>query len=172
MAVEVVPPPVLPYLALTVGVGVAVTWSSVGRRLAGLPLAVLVGVQVFRVPLEVLLHALYTAGSLPVQMTWSGRNLDVVTGASAVLVAFAAHRGASDRVVWVWNLLGFGLLVNVVTVALLSAPLPFRRFDNDPAVVLVFHAPYNWIVNVHVWTALVGHLVIFRALARRRSAPA
>lgn len=39
-----------------------------------------------------------------------------------------------------------------------------------PPVVLPLHVPFNWIVSVHVWTGLLGHLVIFRALWRRRAA--
>lgn len=61
----------------------------------------------------------------------------------------------------------------VTAIAITSAPTPLRRFTEGPPVVLPFHVPFNWIVNVHVWTALVGHLVIGRALfARRRVAAA
>lgn len=164
------PPPVMFYVAMIGFSGVVVAFSPVGSRLAMLPLSILVGLQVFRLPLEVLLHALYDAGALPVQMTWSGYNFDVVTAILAIGVAGGLWRGVVPQWgVWVWNIAGSLLLVNVVGIALLSAPLPIRQFHNEPAVVLVFFAPYNWIVNVHVWTALVGHLVIFRALWSRRA---
>lgn len=162
------PPPVMPYLAANMVVGVLVVLSPLGRRLATLPWAVLVGLHAFRLPLEVLLHALYTDGVLPVQMTWSGRNLDVVTGILALgLGLYGRARPLSRGLVWAFALVGFGLLVNVVGTAVLSAPTPFRTFLEGPPVVLPFHVPYNWIVNVHVWTALVGHLVLFRALLTR-----
>ncbi len=164
------PPPVMPFLALTMGVGVGVALSPVGRRLAQLPLAWLVGLQAFRLPLEWLLHGLFEAGALPVQMTWSGYNFDVLTAIGAVAVAGAllAKRDVPIAVVWVWNVLGSFLLLTVVVIAVLSTPLPFRQFLNEPPVMLAFHTPYTWIVSLMVWTALVGHIVIFRALWGQR----
>ena len=169
LSLETVPPPALAYLAITLGLGAWVAASAVGKRLATLPMAALVGLMAFRVPLELILHALYDAGLVPVQMTWSGLNFDVVTGLSAALLAlFLWRRPVSDAVVTAWNVAGSALLVTVVAIAVLSAPLPIRQFHEGPPLVLVFHAPYNWIVNVHVLTALVGHLVIFRKLAWQR----
>lgn len=71
-------------LALALGLGL----SRVGERLAaGLPLAALVGVQAFRFPLELLMHRAYEEGLMPVQMSYSGLNFDVVTGITAIAVA-------------------------------------------------------------------------------------
>lgn len=160
------PPPVLFYLGATVLIGVGVAASPVGRRLASLPLGLLVGLHAFRLPLEVILHGLYSAGDLPVQMTWSGYNFDIVTGASAAALGLFALRRPLPRVAaWAFNLLGSALLLTVVAIAVTSAPTPLRQFTNDPPVLLPFHPPFNWIVGVHVWTALVGHIVLFRALA-------
>ncbi len=160
------PPPVLFYLGATVLIGVAVAASPVGRRLAALPLGLLVGLHAFRLPLEMILHGLYSAGDLPVQMTWSGYNFDVVTGASAAALGlFALRRPLPRAAAWAFNLLGSALLLTVVAIAVTSAPTPLRQFTNDPPVLLPFHPPFNWIVGVHVWTALVGHIVLFRALA-------
>lgn len=40
-----------------IGLVIAVSWSGYGKRLAlGLPLAFLIGVHVFRLPLELILH--------------------------------------------------------------------------------------------------------------------
>jgi len=165
------PPPVLFYFAPTMLIGVAVALSPVGRALAGLPLAWLVGLQAFRLPLEVILHGLYDAGALPVQMTWSGYNFDVATGISAAALGLIAwRRPLPTGLVRLWNMAGIALLFVVVTIAITSLPTPLRQFTNDPPVLLPFHAPFNWIVGVHVWTALVGHLVIFRALAIRKRA--
>ena len=167
-----VPPRVLFYLPVTLITAVALGLSPVGRRLATLPLGLLVGLMAFRLPLEVILHGLFESGDLPIQMTWSGYNLDVLTGASALgLGLLASRRPLPPALVFAWNLMGSALLVIVVAIAVTSAPTPLRRFMAGPPVVLPFHAPFNWIVNVHVFTALVGHIVVFRALAARRAAP-
>jgi hypothetical protein len=167
------PPPLMFYLMPTMLVGIAVAFSPLGRRLAALPLGLLVGLQAFRLPLEMILHGLHDSGNLPIQMTWSGLNFDVVTGATAALLGILAlRRPLPSSLVWAWNAMGSALLLTVVGIAITSAPTPLRQFTEGPPVLLPFHVPFNWIVGVHVWTALVGHLVIFRALVtRRRAAP-
>ena len=163
------PPPPLVFFFVNAGVALLVAFSALGRQLASAPLWALILLQNFRLPLEMLLHALYEAGVLPVQITWSGYNFDVLTGASAIVVAALIAWGRAPRwLALVWNVMGFGLLLVVVTIAVTSAPTPFRQFTNEPPVLLPFVLPYNWIVGVHVWTALVGHLVIFRALFTQR----
>jgi hypothetical protein len=81
-----------------------------------LPLWALVAVQAFRLPLEIAMHALVGRGIMPEQMSYTGRNFDIVTGASAIVVAaLVATRIAGRRFVLAWNLVGLLLLVNIVT---------------------------------------------------------
>ncbi|MGH6629559.1 MAG: hypothetical protein ACREB3_07485, partial [Burkholderiales bacterium] len=44
--------------------------------------------------------------------------------------------------VWAFNLIGLALLINIVTIAILSAPTPLRQFWNEPANTFVAYAPY------------------------------
>ena len=144
-------------------------FSAFGSRIvAEVPLAGLVGYQVFRVPLEWVLHELYSEGVIPVQMTYAGRNFDVVTGVLAA--ALGLWLWAGHRTVWlvvVWNIMGLALLVNIVTIAILSTPVPFRYFMNDPPNLLPSTFPYVWLPTFLVQAALFGHLVVFRALSSR-----
>lgn len=143
-------------------------FSAEGSRLAaGIPLACLVGYQVFRVPLEWALHRLYSEGVVPVQMTYAGQNFDVITGALAAVLGLWLWTG--HRAPWLvaaWNLLGLALLANIVTVAILSTPVPFRYFMNEPANRLPSLFPYAWLATFLVQAALFGHLLVFRALRR------
>jgi len=148
---------------LTLGVAL----SPLGARLATLPLAALVGFHVFRLPLEVVLHRLHAEGTLPITMTWEGRNLDVVTGVLALLLVPLLRGPVTPRkraLAMVFNGVGLALLLNVMVTAILSSPVPFRRFMADPPVQLAFHVPWVWIVPVCVAGALGGHIVLFRAL--------
>ncbi|MFT4704505.1 MAG: hypothetical protein ACI81R_002210 [Bradymonadia bacterium] len=169
-------PAIVPYLALTIGAALFLAFGAVGKSMIALPLWVLVACQGFRVPVELILHALYTAGQLPIQMTWEGRNIDVLSGffgLTVLLVALARRRMAEPvprRLLLLFNVVGFVLLLNVVHIALLSAPLPIRTYMNDPPVLLLFHVPYNWIVGVHVFSAMVYHLLFFRAYRASRVA--
>ena len=78
-------PPPFAVFALAVGVvGIAVSCSPLGTLLVrGLPLWVLVGFQVFRFPLELVMHQAYVEGVMPVQMSYSGRNYDILSGVTA-----------------------------------------------------------------------------------------
>jgi len=163
-----VPPTMMVAIALSLALALRVGLSGMGGRLAaGVPLALLVGVQGFRLPLELLMHRAYGEGLMPVQMSYSGRNFDIVTGITAIVLAAAlwmAPQRVSPRLVLAWNVMGSALLLNVLTIALLSAPTPLRVFTNEPANVWIARAPFVWLPAVFVLAALAGHLVIFRRL--------
>jgi hypothetical protein len=162
------PPPapaLVMVLVLTV-ITLTITLSSLGRRVvaaAGLP--VLVAYQAFRIPVEWLLHRLYQEGVVPVQMTYAGRNFDILTGVTAALLGIWLLRGGRSRgLVLVWNVLGLALLANIVTVAILSTPVPFRRFLDGPPNLLPSVVPYVWLPSFLVQLALAGHILVFRNL--------
>ena len=157
-----------PFALLVLGVlvvSLTLSLSPVGARVSQhVPLWMLVAVQGFRLPLELAMHALVARGIMPVHMSYSGRNFDIVTGAAALIVAVFVKAGYGGRwLVGAWNTLGLGLLVNVVTVAILSTPR-IRYFGDDSLNVFVTYVPFVWLPAVMVVVALAGHLVIFRAL--------
>jgi len=160
------PPPALVMIGLVTATTVYLAFSPYGARFAGrIPLVWLVGFQVFRIPVELLLHRLYEEGVIPVQMTYSGLNFDIVAGITAGLVAIVLATGRKARgLVWAWNVLGLLLLGNIVVIAALSTPAPFRTFMNEPANRLIAMSPFVWLPTILVQAALFGHLVVFRAL--------
>ncbi len=167
---EFTPPP---FAYLVIGVlmlALALASGSYGRRLAiGLPLWALIGIQGFRLPLEVAMHAMYERGVMPVQMSYSGRNFDIVTGISALVVAALVGRGRAGRgLVLAWNIAGLALLVNVVTIAILSTPR-IQYFGPRETSFFVAYPPFVWLPAIMVLAALAGHLLVFRALAAHQS---
>jgi hypothetical protein len=173
-----VPPTMAVVIVLSLALALWIGLSGMGRTIAaGVPLALLVGMQGFRFPLELLMHRAYTEGVMPVQMSYSGRNFDIVTGITAIVLGAAlwlAPGRVSPKWVLAWNLLGFGLLLNVLTVAILSTPTPLRVFMNEPSNVWITQAPFVWLPAVLVVAALAGHVVVFRHLqsVSRRDAEA
>lgn len=164
------PPPTMAIaLIASLAIAIRLTHSPFGTRLAsGIPVAFLVGFQAFRIPVELLLHRAWSEGLIPVQMTYAGRNFDIVTGVTAVAVGLwlaTGDRPAARRVVMAWNLLGLGLLLNIVTISLLSAPTPFRVFQNEPSSAWITQVPWVWLPTVLVLAALLGHLLVFRWLS-------
>jgi hypothetical protein len=105
---------------------------------------------------------------MPIQMSYSGRNFDILTGASALAVGAVVWSGrGGKRLVAVWNVAGLALLINVVVVAILGTPR-FQYFGPDHLNVWVMRPPYVWLPAVMVLAALAGHLLIFRALTKSR----
>lgn len=161
------PPTMLVVLFASAVLAVAVGMSPIGKSIAvGLPLAALVGYQGYRVIVELLLHRAYSEGLIPVQMTYSGRNFDIVTGILALaLGAWLATGRRSLALVAAWNTLGLALLLNIVSIVVLSAPTPFRRYMNEPSSAWITHAPWVWLPTVLAAGALFGHVVVYRRLA-------
>jgi hypothetical protein len=165
-------PPVA--LALILGLTVLtalILFSILGARLAdGIPLAAVVLLQGFRIVVEWVLHRLAVEGVVPVAMTWAGRNLDVVTGVTGLLLGLALLKGTPvpRGVVLGWNVLGLGLLANIVAVAVLATPA-FHRFSGPPNR-LPSTFPWVWLPSFLVQVALGSHLLVFRQLRRRREA--
>ena len=162
---DATPPPFAFLVAAIVALAFAIGLGPIGGRLARhIPLWQLVAVQAFRLPLEIAMHRLAERGIMPDQMSYSGRNLDIVTGATAVVLAWLLWSGHAGRgATLIWNLLGLALLANIVTVAMLSTPR-VAWFGADRLNVFVMHPPFVWLPAVLVLAALAGHLIVFRAL--------
>lgn len=149
---------------------VLLAMTRAGSIAAQAPLALLVGIQAFRLPLELVMHRAAAEGVMPPQMSYSGLNFDIVTGASAILVAASLPFAGRLRLPLVryWNVLGSVLLAVIITIGWLSAPTPLRMFHQEPANVWITRIPFVWLPLFLVQVALFGHLVTFRALAGKR----
>ncbi|HEX9953514.1 MAG TPA: hypothetical protein VGB53_17250 [Rubricoccaceae bacterium] len=164
--VDARPPPAAILLVLLAAGMVAVAFSSVGDRLQAWPVGVLVGVQAFRIAVEALLFAAHRAGEVPVEMTFEGHNFDIVTGVLAAGIGLWAWRGSPPRwVVAAWNGLGLVLLVVVIATAARSA---FGFTETTPRLTLPTAWPGVWLPAWLVQLAFLGHLLVFRSLARSR----
>ena len=160
------PPPFAFLVVAVFTLAAAISAGRMGARLARLPLWALVGAQGFRLPLELAMHAMYERGIMPELMSYSGRNFDIVTGITALMVGTLVATGvAGRRLVVFWNVLGTVLLVNVLVVAILATP-SIRYFGEDQLNVWVTYPPFVWLPGVMVLAALAGHVVIYRAVRR------
>jgi hypothetical protein len=162
-----VPPPILPVVAGPVVLAIVTAFSPVGGRAATrLSFAQLIGYQAFRLPLELVMHQAAVSGLMPEQMSFTGRNFDILTGVLAIPVAIAAARGSAPRwLIVAWNAVGTLLLANIVAIAVASMPM-LAVFGPDRLNTWIADPPYIWLPGVLVPSALLGHLVLWRKLAR------
>ena len=150
----------LPMVVLIVAFVISPWGKTAAQRL---PLSLLVGTQLFRLPLEILLYGLSLRGFLPREMTMAGFNYDIVTGVAAGSFWFFMRRGPVPQwSIWIWNVFGFLALLAVVTIAVLSFPQPFGLFF--PPNEIVAYYPWVWLPTFLVQVALVSHLLVFRKL--------
>jgi hypothetical protein len=167
------PPPLLGLFVGVFAISMATGLSRTGDRLArGLPLAALVGVQAFRVPLELVMHRAAQDGLMPVQMSFGGWNFDIVSGLTAACVGVLAAFGRAPRALLVaWNALGIVLLATIVAIALASTP-KVHAFGTDPRALNTFVArfPFVWLPGVLVTCAIIGHIALTRRLLGDRRA--
>ncbi len=155
-------------------VGAGLGRSRTAERLAAsAPLWTLVIVQSFRLPLELAMHRAATLHIMPIELSFSGYNFDIVTGLSALVlgVALRLRPNLSRTLVWAWNFLGIGCLAAIVAIAVASSPM-LRAFGDAPAHVntWVLTFPYVWLPTVLVVVAIAGHVVVTRALLEARHA--
>lgn len=171
------PPPMMFVVAGTAVAGLAIGLSRVGGELASrLSFATLIGIQSFRLPLELVMHRAAREGVMPMHMSFSGYNFDIVAGASALLVAILLATGKAPRALAIaWNMVGALLLVIIVIIGVSSLPM-FAAFGDSPDRLNTWMAyfPFVWLPTVMVAAAFAGHIVIARKVLserRRASAP-
>lgn len=158
---EALPPRMFILLLPLVIFAVGAAMTSTGTKFAQLSFAWLVGFQAFRLPLELLIYQAVAEQVAPPQFTWTGLNFDVVLGLSAILL-FPFGDQSPKWVLWCWNLMGIGLLLNVVAVAIVSVPGPLQMMTPDNRWIA--HFPFVWLPCICVMAALFGHIVMTRKL--------
>jgi hypothetical protein len=115
---------------------------------------------------EVLLWMLFLQNLVPVQMTFEGRNLDILAGIFGPIVGyFCLHKKSlSKSVAVIYNIVSLALLINIVATAILSTPYPFRVFMNEPANIIVAYFPFVLLPSFLVPLAYFIHLISLRQL--------
>jgi hypothetical protein len=135
------------------------------ERLGDLPIKLLVGFQAFRIMVELLLHTAVNEGVAHPTMTWTGTNLDIIPGVTALLLLPFVDR-LDRRVLQGWNLVMAGVLVVTVVTGIMAAPSPFRQIMGDPPNLFIVGFPFVWLPTILVAAGWLGHIVLFRRLRR------
>jgi hypothetical protein len=128
----------------------------------------IIWIQSFRIVVEILLWRLFVDNLAPIQMTFEGRNFDILSGLTALLVAYlVANKKISSPLVIAWNLVCLAILVNIVAIAILSMPTPFRIFMNEPANTIVAKFPIVLLPALLVPLAYWLHFLSLRQYLRK-----
>jgi hypothetical protein len=161
---------VMPVIVIPLITTLIVTFSKTFKEIViQIPQQNLIRLQSFRIFVEVLLWALFIENVAPVQMTFEGRNFDILSGLTAIVVAYLVARNSiSKTIIVIWNIACFVLLINIVSVAILSMPTPFRIFMNEPVNTIVTQFPVSLLPGLLVPLAYALHFFSLRQLALKK----
>jgi hypothetical protein len=160
LLVSVIPP--------ALAIGYISASERVNNILRVLPKSWMIYAQTFRLPMEIFLFLMLINGALPVQMTFEGRNFDIITGITAPVIAYYSY----NKKLWpkivplLWNLAGILLVTNVFITGVLSAPGPLRKFLNEPSNTMISHFPFVWIAALIVPFAYQLHVLSIKQIMR------
>ena len=142
--------------------------QAAGRVALAVPLPVLIGLQSFRIGVELFLHRLWREGFVPRMLTWDGANVDIWIGASAPVAALLVTKGRTgERIAFGWSVLGLLALANVVVRSALTAPGPLNFLHAEVANRAIGAFPYTFLAGFLAPLAVVLHVLALRALAGR-----
>ena len=147
----------------------AVARSEVAREIAlAVPVWLLVGVESYRVGVELFLHRLWHEGLVPRMLTFDGANVDIWIGASAPIAAWLCTCGRKGLYVAVaWNMFGLLALANVIVRSALTSPGPLHVLDAEVVNRAIGTFPYTLIAGFLAPLAVTLHILALRALAAR-----
>ncbi len=165
IASRVPPGPLLLLIPSVAFIAAFVTRRSGVKKFASeVPATLLIGLQVFRVFVEIALYELCLKGLVPRMLTFEGANFDILTGLSAPLVAWLyASRRISDRAVRAWSWAGIALLANVLIRALLTFSGVLRTEVPNVGIGIF---PFTFLPGLLVPLALILHILLLRSLPR------
>lgn len=120
----------------------------------------LIAIHALRIPVEIGLYRLFLWGKIPQLMTFEGVNFDIVFGVSALILLLFRYLSASTlppKLFRIWNYIGLLFLSIIVTVAILSSPLPIQllAFEQPNVAVLIF--PFTFLPALIVPLVLLTH---------------
>ncbi|MEM6267865.1 MAG: hypothetical protein AAF998_00440 [Bacteroidota bacterium] len=173
---DVFPPRIMFAVVATMGfIAILAVNRRFGQTLRTINPAWLIWPQVFRILVEIVLWLNYENGDTPIQMTFEGLNFDILAGISAPIIAWLAYGQGRQRhgLALVWNFVGLALLLNILTIAVLSTPAvgvlePENTFIGYFPFALLpgFVAPYAMLLHV----VSIRQLIILRREQKRNSA--
>lgn len=133
-----------------------------------LPLLPITYLNTIRIFVEIILYKLFLYKMVPELMTYKGINFDILIGISAPFIAYYGIRMSkiNKKLILAWNIIALALLLNIVTIAFLSAPSPLQKISFNQPNIAILYFPFSWLPTFIVPIVLFGHLVSIRQLLK------
>ncbi len=136
-------------------------WPRSRLVLMNMPITTLHYIHIVRVPIEMVLWWLAVSQAIPMDMTFEGSNLDIISGISAPFAAvFMVGARSKSRIgAVVWNLIALALLFSISKMGISYMPYFFTPSGGNVANLGVFYFPYVLLPTFVVPTIFFCHLV-------------
>ncbi|PCJ59182.1 MAG: hypothetical protein COA79_10800 [Planctomycetota bacterium] len=162
------PPPMMIMIIALPIMAFVFSFSKFGQDgISKISLYTLLGLQSFRLPLEIIMHEASNKNIMPDELSFSGYNFDIITGLTALIIFIFYQFGftISKRILWAWNIWGSLCLLAIFIIAITTSPI-VRLFGDDPRHLntWVLYFPYVWLPVVLVTIAISSHIIIWRKL--------
>lgn len=115
-------------------------------------------IHTLRIPVEITLYYLAQLTFIPVEMTFEGRNFDILVGISAPFIVFLFHKYKqmfSDGILLFWNIIGLFLVLFILINGVLASPFTYQYFSFSQPNIAVSYFPFILL------PALIVPIVIF-----------
>ncbi len=160
VAVLVLPPVLFPFWLFFFARGKSL--------LVNVNIHMLIVIHVVRVPIELVIYWLFICKALPHEMTVGGGNPDIIAGLTVPAVYYLGIM--SGKIRWkmlvVWNLVCFGLLLNMVLKSALAAPFFSQEIAFGQPNTAMLHFPFVLLPGVIIPILLCAHLAVIRNLVK------
>lgn len=123
-------------------------------------------INIFRIPVEFILFQLYLEKKIPRLMTFEGWNFDIIIGITASIIftlKFIFKKEINTTLFFIWNILGLVFLSFIVSLALLSSPLPIQQLGFDQPNIAVLFFPYSLLPSSIVLLAFLSHILFLKS---------
>lgn len=156
-------------LFLPLGLGLALVFSDqFEKTLVALPLALLFGIQTFRL-LGWYFLDLHQRGLMPAEFALPSGWGDILIGVTAPVVAYAyfVEKPYAKKLAIAWNVLGLVDLGLAIVLGFFTSPTPYQALAFDIPNALLFAFPLALIPTFAVPLSILLHSASLRALAAK-----
>ena len=124
----------------------------------------LIGMQSFRILVEIVLWRAFLQNLLPIQMTFEGYNFDALSGILAIPFSMIIKKKGAPVFSLAYNIIGLLLLLNILVIAIVSMPTPLRYFMNEPSNTLIGEFSFIYLPAVLIVIAYGLHIFSLRQI--------
>lgn len=128
--------------------------------LMNMPITTLHYIHIVRVPVEMVLWWLAVSRAIPVEMTFEGRNYDIISGISAPFAAVFMVGGRSKNRIGavIWNIISLLLLIHIIYTSVSYMPYFYTPTIDKVANLGMFYFPYILLPTFIVPAVIFSHL--------------